>query len=129
MRVLAKKGHLKEALAASLKKVRLIEELESELIQQVEIVMRKMVMRKMVMFTIYLSFPGHSLISASWQLSTGRWRREEGSVNKGKTSCLGKRLRTSLPWKTTLRRKQLHWPPPLGIAQFIGMKGCLCPDQ
>ena len=76
--MLTKKGRLKEALAASLKKVRLIEELESELIQQVEIVMRKMVMRKMVMFTIYLSFPGHSLISASWQLSTGRWRREEG---------------------------------------------------
>jgi len=32
--VLTKKGRLKEALAASLKKVRLIEELESELIQQ-----------------------------------------------------------------------------------------------
>ena len=24
------------------------------------------------------SFPGHFLTSVSWQLSTGRWRREEG---------------------------------------------------
>ena len=40
MRVLTKKGRLKEALAASLKKVRLIEELEDELNQQVEMVMR-----------------------------------------------------------------------------------------
>ena len=35
VRVLSKKGRLKEALAAALKKVRLIEELEDELIQQV----------------------------------------------------------------------------------------------
>ena len=36
MRVLTKKGRLKEALAVALKKVRLIEELEWELIQQVK---------------------------------------------------------------------------------------------
>ena len=37
VRVLTKKGRLKEALAASMKKVNLIEELEDELLQQVEI--------------------------------------------------------------------------------------------
>ena len=35
VRVLSKKGRLKEAMAAALKKVRLIEELEDELVQQV----------------------------------------------------------------------------------------------
>ena len=35
--MLTKKGRLKEALAASMKKVNLIEELEDELLQQVEI--------------------------------------------------------------------------------------------
>ena len=37
VRVLTKKGRLKEAVAASMKKVNLIEELEDELLQQVEI--------------------------------------------------------------------------------------------
>ena len=35
VRMLSKKGRLKEAMAAALKKVRLIEELEDELVQQV----------------------------------------------------------------------------------------------
>ena len=28
---------------------------------------------------IFLSFPGHSSTSVSWQLSTGQWRREKAS--------------------------------------------------
>ena len=67
---MTKKGKLKEALMASLKKVRLIEELDWELIQQVKMVFR--------VVTIFLSFPGHFWTSVSWQLSTGQWRREEG---------------------------------------------------
>ena len=42
-------------------------------------------------------------------------------MKKVKTSCLGKKLRAS-PMKTTSREKQLLSPPPLGTAQFIGVR-------
>ena len=61
VRVLTKNGRLKEALAASMKKVNLIEELEDELLQQV--LMNHIMIY--IMIKAFSSFPGLFLISAS----------------------------------------------------------------
>ena len=69
VRVLTKKGRLKEALAASMKKVNLIEDLEDELLQQVEIGFDEsyydIYWYDDIMIKAFSSFPGLFLISAS----------------------------------------------------------------
>ena len=68
VRVLSKKGRLKEALTASLKKVRLIEELEWELIQQVKTMFWRVIAIFIFRFRAYIFTNKENPFQLPWAL-------------------------------------------------------------